>query len=101
MGSAGWLVLVGAAFLTGYIDTCVGGGHGTILTPIPNFHPIWALGALMHWDFKAQTSVKCIDGPDAGVIYGTVKWGGYFDLLYSGGLSNGQTYRDPYPEIIQ
>jgi hypothetical protein len=34
IGSAGWLVLVGAAFLTGYIDTCVGGGHGTILTPI-------------------------------------------------------------------
>ncbi|MEI7881722.1 MAG: sulfite exporter TauE/SafE family protein [bacterium] len=34
IGSAGWLVLVGAAFLTGYIDTCVGGGHGTMLTPI-------------------------------------------------------------------
>jgi uncharacterized membrane protein YfcA len=34
IGSAGWLVLLGAAFLTGYIDTCVGGGHGTILTPV-------------------------------------------------------------------
>ena len=26
--------MFGAAFLTGYIDTCVGGGHGTLLTPI-------------------------------------------------------------------
>jgi uncharacterized membrane protein YfcA len=33
-GSAGWFVILGAAFLTGYIDTCVGGGHGTLLTPV-------------------------------------------------------------------
>jgi hypothetical protein len=34
VGSRGWLVVLIAAFLTGYVDTCVGGGHGTVLTPI-------------------------------------------------------------------
>ena len=34
MGSASWFIVFGAALMTGYIDTCVGGGHGTILTPI-------------------------------------------------------------------
>jgi uncharacterized membrane protein YfcA len=33
-GSHAWFVVLIAAFLTGYIDTCVGGGHGTLLTPI-------------------------------------------------------------------
>ena len=33
-GSRAWFVVLIAAFLTGYIDTCVGGGHGTLLTPI-------------------------------------------------------------------
>jgi hypothetical protein len=34
VGSRGWFVVLIAAFLTGYVDTCVGGGHGTVLTPI-------------------------------------------------------------------
>jgi len=34
MGSHGWFMILIAAFLTGYIDTCVGGGHGTLLTPV-------------------------------------------------------------------
>jgi len=29
-----WFGVLGMAFLTGYVDTCVGGGHGTLLTPI-------------------------------------------------------------------
>jgi len=33
-GSRAWFVVLVAAFLTAYIDTCVGGGHGTMLTPI-------------------------------------------------------------------
>jgi uncharacterized membrane protein YfcA len=33
-GSHGWFMILFAAFLTGYIDTCVGGGHGTLLTPV-------------------------------------------------------------------
>ena len=33
-GSYAWFVVLIAAFLTGYVDTCVGGGHGTVLTPI-------------------------------------------------------------------
>jgi uncharacterized membrane protein YfcA len=33
IGSSGWFAILGVAFLTGYLDTCVGGGHGTMLTP--------------------------------------------------------------------
>ncbi len=33
-GSRAWFMVLVAAFLTGYIDTCVGGGHGTLLTPV-------------------------------------------------------------------
>lgn len=33
-GGRGWCVVLAAALLTGYVDTCVGGGHGTLLTPI-------------------------------------------------------------------
>jgi len=32
--SRAWFMVLVAAFLTGYIDTCVGGGHGTLLTPV-------------------------------------------------------------------
>lgn len=31
---SGWFTVLGAAFLTGYIDTCVGGGHGAVLAPL-------------------------------------------------------------------
>jgi len=34
VGSTGWFAVLGMAFLTGYLDTCVGGGHGTMLTPV-------------------------------------------------------------------
>jgi uncharacterized membrane protein YfcA len=34
VGSHAWFIVLIAAFLTGYIDTCVGGGHGTLLTPV-------------------------------------------------------------------
>lgn len=34
IGVTRWLVVAGIAFLTGYVDTCVGGGHGTLLTPV-------------------------------------------------------------------
>jgi len=34
IGSSGWFTVLVAAFLTGYVDTCVGGGHGTLLTPV-------------------------------------------------------------------
>ncbi len=34
IGSSGWFAVLGMAFLTGYLDTCVGGGHGTMLTPM-------------------------------------------------------------------
>ncbi|MBN1508192.1 MAG: sulfite exporter TauE/SafE family protein [Sedimentisphaerales bacterium] len=33
IGSLGWFAILGVAFVTGYLDTCVGGGHGTMLTP--------------------------------------------------------------------
>lgn len=34
LGSTGWFAVLAMAFLTGYLDTCVGGGHGTMLTPM-------------------------------------------------------------------
>ena len=34
MGSHGWFMVLISAFMTAYIDTCVGGGHGTLLTPV-------------------------------------------------------------------
>ena len=34
LGPTRWWVVLGAAFVTGFVDTCVGGGHGTLLTPI-------------------------------------------------------------------
>jgi uncharacterized protein len=34
IGSTGWFTVLGMALVTGYLDTCVGGGHGTMLTPM-------------------------------------------------------------------
>ncbi len=34
VGSTGWCMVLGMALLTAYLDTCVGGGHGTLLTPM-------------------------------------------------------------------
>ena len=34
IGSVGWFTVLGMALLTAYLDTCAGGGHGTMLTPM-------------------------------------------------------------------
>jgi hypothetical protein len=38
--------------------------------------------------FSANAKVKCIEGPDAGKIYGAVEWG-YFDFVSGGVESSG------------
>jgi hypothetical protein len=41
----------------------------------------WATARTM--DFRAESCVKCIEGSEAGQIYGCVQWGYYYDALAS------------------
>jgi RHS repeat-associated protein len=58
----------------GNIWDCKAGSNNAGIGDRPNFGVVF-LGTVSWWGFVAESYVKCVEGKDAGTVYGKVKWG--------------------------